>query len=215
MGPPIYIGGNSGCTCHLGSRCPRFNGATDLHRWKPFILNSYMESSSTLQWGHRFTSVETIWERADGASVRTGFNGATDLHRWKRGRGWAGIAGIWKLQWGHRFTSVETEYGGGFGLWLDMGFNGATDLHRWKPTVCGPWSLNQSTLQWGHRFTSVETKKTYDYCHTVFKLQWGHRFTSVETARCFFNHGMIVYASMGPPIYIGGNLQTILSNPQK
>jgi len=82
MGPPIYIGGNSG----MRSRSP---------------------VSGLLQWGHRFTSVETRKEidvnmvraiASMGPPIYIGgndrlldlidkqkpsFNGATDLHRWK------------------------------------------------------------------------------------------------------------------------------------
>ncbi len=58
MGPPIYIGGNVDCL-------------------------DEETFSYELQWGHRFTSVET--------SIRL-----------------KGVDKITKLQWGHRFTSVET-----------------------------------------------------------------------------------------------------------
>ncbi len=57
MGPPIYIGGN-----------PDEEEMDDLDKW--------------LQWGHRFTSVETGYERTKEKD-RKCFNGATDLHRWK------------------------------------------------------------------------------------------------------------------------------------
>ena len=60
MGPPIYIGGN----LSTGRRSPvcmsRFNGATDLHRWKQCVHSFVGEQRRRLQWGHRFTSVETI-----------------------------------------------------------------------------------------------------------------------------------------------------------
>ncbi len=34
MGPPIYIGGNRSPLYPEKPLNPRFNGATDLHRWK-------------------------------------------------------------------------------------------------------------------------------------------------------------------------------------
>ncbi len=35
MGPPIYIGGNVVIGLEVGCLRIGFNGATDLHRWKP------------------------------------------------------------------------------------------------------------------------------------------------------------------------------------
>ena len=58
MGPPIFIGGNAGNT-------------SDSRRFR-----------SSLQWGHRFSSVEIIRRR---------------VH----------ITADAMLQWGHRFSSVE------------------------------------------------------------------------------------------------------------
>ena len=84
------------------------------------------------------------------------------------------------LQWGHRFTSVETNVFR-FSPFTAGGFNGATDLHRWKLTLRSESWLRRLKLQWGHRFTSVETQ-VFQHL-TVFQIQ----------------------ASMGPPIYIGGN----------
>jgi len=114
-----------------------------------------------------------------------------------------------KLQWGHRFTSVETP--------------------RYK--VLQPVHIQ---LQWGHRFTSVETlENAVRLPSQTFRLQWGHRFTSVETTwitiqkittygfngatdlhrwkQCsvIISDGTVVEASMGPPIYIGGNSKKI------
>mgnify|MGYP006870514969 CR=1 FL=1 len=60
-------------------------------------------------------------------------------------------------------------------------------------------------LQWGHRFTSVETYLQSIWRCRRYRLQWGHRFTSVETDR-YPPLGIVQqFASMGPPIYIGGN----------
>jgi len=59
MGPPIYIGGNF---CEYDFRFfnqDGFNGATDLHRWKLLNMLFLKTSMRLLQWGHRFTSVET------------------------------------------------------------------------------------------------------------------------------------------------------------
>ncbi len=131
MGPPIYIGGNNSALVIYISQLQRFNGATDLHRWKRWELTFFHRNQNVLQWGHRFTSVETYSQgylrcfsgyASMGPPIYIGGNiecGEDFLN-------------VFALQWGHRFTSVETpairaarEAGG-------TGFNGATDLHRWK-----------------------------------------------------------------------------------
>jgi len=60
-------------------------------------------------------------------------------------------------------------------------------------------------LQWGHRFTSVETADVIVPVPLPKTLQWGHRFTSVETNTLLYRADIVQVASMGPPIYIGGN----------
>ena len=92
----------------------------------------------------------------------------------------AKVKGSFPLQWGHRFTSVETPHYSGGDL-ASGSFNGATDLHRWKLPGGRYKNPPMAGLQWGHRFTSVETP-TYP--------PWSHPKQP---------------ASMGPPIYIGGN----------
>ena len=114
MGPPIYIGGNrtkfestfsevlsfNGATDLHRWKLPlsssfiigisSFNGATDLHRWKRTMQESLSASTYTLQWGHRFTSVETCFKAGCGWADFSSFNGATDLHRWKQFE-WKGL----------------------------------------------------------------------------------------------------------------------------
>ncbi len=203
MGPPIYIGGNSAISSRLQLPPSRFNGATDLHRWKP----------PRRDWPLR--------------SCRR-FNGATDLHRWKRKKTYDYCHTVFKLQWGHRFTSVETsrfsDESGTFSL-ASMGppiYIGGNLPQRSTTAYYLP------ELQWGHRFTSVETIAPSSHQLWRDALQWGHRFTSVETGSdnvfkwqtwgfngatdlhrwkppCGTNKGEQHHASMGPPIYIGGN----------
>jgi len=107
MGPPIYIGGN---THGEGGRRPlqdRFNGATDLHRWKQNHRYRDRTGAVTLQWGHRFTSVETakaLNQLVESSKASMGppiYIGGNDLLFFTKGK-------PTKLQWGHRFTSVET-----------------------------------------------------------------------------------------------------------
>ena len=169
-----------------------------------------------LQWGHRFTSVETIFflslllffhiasmgppiyiggnsqSHLPHVQFQGSFNGATDLHRWKhRVIGFLqGLAML--LQWGHRFTSVETSRIPRT-VQENRSFNGATDLHRWKPPFNVLMTAQGCPLQWGHRFTSVETVGIQILLMHIMMLQWGHRFTSVETfcgwRHCVERHG--------------------------
>ncbi len=109
MGPPIYIGGNPPSPRRSCVPAPRFNGATDLYRWKLIAAGRLSIESDPR------------------------FNGASDLYRWKlivyieeadpachasmgpsiyiggkpRRKSRAGSSRL-RLQWGHRFISVET-----------------------------------------------------------------------------------------------------------
>jgi len=58
MGPPIFIGGNSG-------------------------IETIQIMPTLLQWGHRFSSVEMATASVEIHASYDGFNGATDFHRWK------------------------------------------------------------------------------------------------------------------------------------
>jgi len=107
MGPPIYIGGNEVMPGATNARIVSFNGATDLHRWKLSAQPVLGMDAVELQWGHRFTSVETIPSSVFSKDKKM------------------------PLQWGHRFTSVETSTPTKKPN-PHRGFNGATDLHRWK-----------------------------------------------------------------------------------
>ena len=156
MGPPIYIGGNIHPV--VRAQWPRrgFNGATDLHRWKQRKNIPAPTVVLMLQWGHRFTSVETLRPVP------------TDVAKELASMGPPIYIG------GNIVTDPET------GRKVKR-FNGATDLHRWKQL------------------------KEFSHCPAAISLQWGHRFTSVETVFDERGRGGSDAASMGPPIYIGGN----------
>ena len=85
-------------------------------------------------------------------------------------------------------------------------FNGATDLHRWK--LC---NLNASVcflrwLQWGHRFTSVETRGALPDWDVRKKASMGPPiYIGGNSCQQAFGFASSIVASMGPPIYIGGN----------
>jgi len=68
------------------------------------------------------------------------------------------------------------------------------------------WLESYTALQWGHRFSSVEMQALCVRCHAAKTLQWGHRFSSVEMSGDGPCDGGDTAASMGPPIFIGGNV---------
>ena len=67
-------------------------------------------------------------------------------------------------------------------------------------------------LQWGHRFSSVEILALLRELYESTKLQWGHRFSSVEISSGVPGGVGARQASMGPPIFIGGNAATLRSS---
>jgi len=113
------------------------------------------QGGTGLQWGHRFSSVESFSGDKEHPQRAERFNGATDFHRWK----------------GAPPRCAETTG--------DHGFNGATDFHRWKDAYLTGADLTDA-LQWGHRFSSVERMRSSIIGHLRRSLQWGHRFSSVE-----------------------------------
>ena len=87
MGPPPFGDGNSS------------------------VLSHSRVVSSTLQWGHRLSAMETGYEPA------------------------VGLYTVVQLQWGHRLSAMETSKS----LWTistrEECFNGATAFRRWKLAV--------------------------------------------------------------------------------
>ena len=66
------------------------------------------------------------------------------------------------------------------------------------------------TLQWGHRFTSVETEKNEKSLLTMRKASMGPPiYIGGNRDILIMQLFKIRYASMGPPIYIGGNLREV------
>ncbi len=205
MGPPIFIGGNSGpqSISLLNSLC--FNGATDFHRWKSharqpppcryrgasmgppiFIGGNVLEPAHALRRLRQASMGPPIFIGGNETAqplfreTGTGFNGATDFHRWKSDLVVLYDDSATALQWGHRFSSVEIARTLTYAQTPHDSFNGATDFHRWKSPV--PNSKTPLHL----RFNGA----------TDFH-RW--KWTSI---------GMTTWctrASMGPPIFIGGN----------
>jgi len=110
------------------------------------------------------------------------FNGAADFHRRKyERRQHETINGIW-LQWGRRFSSAEISERRDPHCLPNRRFNGAADFHRRKCKFTG---------------------KPFDPSR---ELQWGRRFSSAEMLVASPENEQQKGASMGPPIFIGGNL---------
>ena len=65
----------------------------------------------------------------------------------------------------------------------------------------------RSRLQWGRRFSSAEISFWGASPINSFLLQWGRRFSSAEISIVLCSDWNIYLASMGPPIFIGGNLE--------
>ncbi len=110
------------------------------------------------------------------------FNGATDFHRWKSP--------------GPRGSSSRFPC-----------FNGATDFHRWKWGLRGTGRVSSASFNGAtdfHRWKLLVLRVLLD---NLPVLQWGHRFSSVEIWRLTVWPGVASMASMGPPIFIGGNSQ--------
>ncbi len=229
MGPPIYIGGN---TVQSYTTTPVFSASMG----PPIYIGGNITNSTSnvkiigkLQWGHRFISVETRRKPRRSRTLPRRFNGATDLYRWKRSRGrddaprpdrfngatdlyrWKQIGGVplldiqAGLQWGHRFISVETVIWriSTPGFWRC--FNGATDLYRWKRVGPVLTKLASNLLQWGHRFISVETGAGVDVPEQRRGASMGPPIYIGGNRLLHRPPPRGLIASMGPPIYIGGN----------
>ncbi len=181
MGPPPFDGGNLAKPC----------GEIDL--------------TSTLQWGHRLSTVETGIFNLDRLGMIIASMGPPPFDG---GNGpCPPIARCLKLpwlQWGHRLSTVETCF-----------------------MLCGMAAI--IWLQWGHRLSTVETATHYDMRWRVAPLQWGHRLSTVETGKATWSangcwrsfNGATAFrrwklvcgpptdrpnpASMGPPPFDGGN----------
>jgi len=156
MGPPIFIGG------------------------KRLSAHRRRQTCKQLQWGHRFSSVESL--NRSQTRPRTGsFNGATDFHRWK----------VWRTA---RYVDRVVR-----------SFNGATDFHRWKVrdahhnVVCGDLFNGATDF---HRWKGATAMYTCVPCSHLFNGATDfHRWKEDAAAPM---HHLPRTASMGPPIFIGG-----------
>ncbi len=186
-----------------------------------------------LQWGRRFSSAEITWHLSLRSPARAASMGppifiggnqhSLSPHRMNYGL----------LQWGRRFSSAEIApsvvvvlsssqasmgppifIGGNAGIqnaWrpCPAGFNGAADFHRRKYAVMKTEFTAIVQLQWGRRFSSAEITRLDRLEQMYTRLQWGRRFSSAEMVSPLQPVLNIRVASMGPPIFIGGNPPTV------
>ncbi len=85
-------------------------------------------------------------------------------------------------------------------------FNGATDLHRWKLFYPDLVEARKYVLQWGHRFTSVETQIKDSALLIGDRASMGPPIYIGGNSINPLRRSRVSMASMGPPIYIGGNM---------
>ena len=154
MGPPIFIGGNVVERHSQAGRVLASMGPPIFIGGNGEDLDAEVDHVS-LQWGHRFSSVEievAAHVHAAEGQASMGppiFIGGNELvqdpcrvqHPASMGPpifiGGNLILRVltpnyeW-LQWGHRFSSVEIMAGEAYRARVCTCFNGATDFHRWK-----------------------------------------------------------------------------------
>ncbi len=70
-------------------------------------------------------------------------------------------------------------------------------------------------LQWGRRFSSAEISFNVPSGKSSQELQWGRRFSSAEIRAKMRSSLLVSGASMGPPIFIGGNIRRRHPLPSK
>ena len=131
MGPPPFGDGNLRSLYLVSASRTTFNGATAFRRWKLGSSGNSFGRGCRLQWGHRFSAMET----------RTTFTAsATPAF----------------LQWGHRLSAMETRKSvncGISGLILQWGHR----LSAMETSSLYTKDDLQVDLQWGHRLSAMET----------------------------------------------------------
>ena len=228
MGPPIFIGGNPTGSSPSCTRHPGFNGAADFHRRK------CRNAAEDAYWAKGFNGAADFHRRKYPRAVTQPrpsrrFNGAADFHRRKcslpRGRAdshprasmgppiFIGgnfllrlpeVGRITLLQWGRRFSSAEIHHALEHrhphpSLQWGRRFSSAEIPGRLRVAPLG------NRLQWGRRFSSAEMTTGTVWLYGDDTLQWGRRFSSAEMMVSNVAFHSRSFASMGPPIFIGGN----------
>ena len=152
--------------------------------WAAFHRRKYVQdfaaSWTRCQWGRRFSSAEIVW------AVKYCSSGTT-------------------LQWGRRFSSAEISCPPAPAR-SDRSFNGAADFHRRKCRAGHCRTGCAAGLQWGRRFSSAEICLGPVAVHA--QPAGFNGAADFHRRKC---RDVIIFvrrrqhASMGPPIFIGGN----------
>ena len=140
--------------------------------------------SSSLQWGHSQTAVETAARSRTWLARIRRFNGATAKQLWKHDSASEVTTVADGLQWGHSQTAVETSW-------------------NWRKHI-GSWSL-----QWGHSQTAVETRRFLRYSfHGLDCFNGATAKQLWKQADAKSGCGRLSSASMGPQPNSCGNRPT-------
>ncbi len=204
MGPPIFIGGNSqlrlsyplltiasmGPPIFIGGNVPaleRRNICSGASMGPPIFIGGNTSSSCPF------------------CCCLLGFNGAADFHRRKYSSRGDGRQHRRSASMGPPIFIGGNRPCGLGNMRNNKRFNGAADFHRRKFVRVACPSSHQGELQWGRRFSSAEILFDYVTKRGFQELQWGRRFSSAEMKQQQKGIEMTYDASMGPPIFIGGN----------
>ncbi len=110
-----------------------------------------------------------------------------------------------RLQWGRRFSSAEMTVRRTVNSHRPSRFNGAADFHRRKSRDLTLDHLVPDSLQWGRRFSSAEMSIIAGESDDPRKASMGPPIFIGGNGRRHIPDDGLHAASMGPPIFIGGN----------
>ncbi len=202
MGPPFLNGGNLSFQPGRWGQWTASMGPPFLNGGNACCVRGFA-SSSTLQWGRRFSTAETPQRRnvlagQGQASMGPPFlNGGNVCHA-------SGPITQSSLQWGRRFSTAETcSTGSARRAW--EAFNGAAVSQRRKPLprvrrTVGHGPFNGAAVSQRRKPTRPPRA-----CAGLGTLQWGRRFSTAETSPPSAAFPFSPPPSMGPPFLNGGN----------
>ena len=147
-------------------------------------------TSSMLQWGHAFVSVETA-QRDRGAIL------------------------VVLASMGPRFCKRGNAVSRSPDRQAAAASMGPRFCKRGNALAGVSDDLGKLQLQWGHAFVSVETGAPSTSDTTLSMLQWGHAFVSVETRFSRLTRYQGLVASMGPRFCKRGNIPSTPSPPPR
>ena len=179
MGPPLFSGGNFQGKKPLPTTSARFNGAAAVQRRK---YPHHRRATSTCWCFNGAAAVQRRKSLPAGESIRAPpcFNGAAAVQRRKYTAVASQAKRLLQLQWGRRCSAAE--------------MSSRSWLH------CA-----RRSLQWGRRCSAAEIRPNLSWKTYLQQLQWGRRCSAAEIAGRAVRHHAGRVASMGPPLFSGGN----------